>query len=56
MNSSLVEINILRKSNISEKCLVNILMSISTQALRDYLKTANIYNGQASKKKTDLNE
>ena len=29
---------------------------LSTQALKDYLKSANIYKGNASKKKTDLVE
>ena len=37
-------------------CLINILMNISTQSLRDYLECANIYKGNASKKKTDLVE
>ena len=31
-------------------------MNISTQSLRDYLECANIYKGNASKKKTDLVE
>ena len=31
-------------------------MNISTQALKDNLKCANIYKGNASKKKTDLVE
>ena len=51
MNSSLVAISTLVKSNISERCLVNILMNISTPALRDYLKLANIYRGNSSKRK-----
>ena len=34
MNSSLVAIGILVKSNIGEKCLINLLMNISTQPLR----------------------
>ena len=54
MNSSFVAISTLIKSNIGEKCLVNFLTNISTQALRVYLKSANIYKGDASKKKTDL--
>ena len=31
-------------------------MNISTQALKDYLKSANVCKGNASKKKTDLVE
>ena len=56
MNSSFVAISTLIKSDNGEKCLINILMNISTQSLRDYLECANIYKGNASKKKTDLVE
>ena len=56
MNSSFVAISTLIKSNISQRCLVNILMNISTPALRDYLKLANIYRGNWSKRKTNLVE
>ena len=56
MNSSFVAISTLAKSDIDEKCLINILMNMSTQALRDFLERANIYTGNASKKKTDLVE
>ena len=56
MNSSFVAISTLVKSDIGEKCLINILINISTQGLKDYLKSANIYKGNASKKKTDLVE
>ena len=56
MNSSLVAIGTLLKSNIGEKCLINFLMNVPNQALRDYLKFANIYKGNSSKKKTDLVE
>ena len=56
MNSSLVAIATLIKSNIGERCLINILMNISTPALRDYLKLANISKGNSSKKKTNLVE
>ena len=42
MNSSFVAISILIKNNIGEKCLINFLMNISAQALRDYLECANI--------------
>ena len=56
MNSSLVAIATLIKGNIGERCLINILMNISTPALRDYLKLANISKGNSSKKKTNLVE
>ena len=56
MNSSFVTISTLIKNNIGEKCLINFLMNISAQALRDYLECANIYKGNSSKKKTDLIE
>lgn len=56
MNSSFVAISTLVKSNIGKKCLVNILMNISTNALKDYLNLANIYKGKSSKKKTNLVE
>ena len=56
MNSSLVAISTLVKSNIDERCLVNILMNISTIALWDYLKLTNIYKSNSSKKKTNLVE
>ena len=56
MNSALVAISTLVKSNICERCLINILMNISTPALRDYLKLANIYRGNSSKQKINLVE
>ena len=56
MNSSFVTISTLIKSDIGEKCLINFLMNISGQALRDYLECANIYKGASPKKKTDLIE
>ena len=46
----------LLKRDIGEKCLINVLMNISAQALRDYLKCANIYKGNSSKQKNDLIE
>ena len=52
----MVPISALVKSNISERCLVNILMNISTPTLRDYLKLPNIYRGNPTKKKTNLVE
>ena len=56
MNSSFVVISKLVKSNIGEKCLVNFLMNVSAQALRDYLECANIHIGNSPKEKTDLIE
>ena len=56
MNSSFVGMSILVKSRISEKCLINILMNMSSHSLRSYLKFANIYDGNSNKKKTDLIE
>ena len=56
MNSIVVAISTLVKSDTGEKSLINILMNISTQALKDYLKPANICKGNAWKKKTDLVE
>ena len=56
MNSSFVSIATLAKSNLGEKCLINILMNISSDALRDYLECRKIYKGASSKKKTDLVE
>ena len=56
MYSSLVVISILVKSNIGEKFLTNFLMNVSTSALRKYLKLANIYKGESTKKKAELTE
>ena len=56
MNSSLVAISTLVKSNIGEKCIATFLMNVSNQALRDYLRLVNTYKGDAIKKKTDLLE
>ena len=56
VNSSFVSIETLIKSNLGEKCLINILMNISSDALRDYLECGQIYKGTSSKKKTDLVE
>ena len=56
VNSSFVSIETLIKSNLGEKCLINILMNISSDALRDYLERGQIYKGTSSKKKTDLVE
>ena len=56
MNSSLVYIGILVKSNISRKCLINFLNRVSSNALRAYLGLAEVYDGNANKKKSDLIE
>ena len=56
MNSSLIAISTLIKNNIGEKCLASFLMTVSNQGLRDCLKLANIYKGDAIKKKADLIE
>ena len=56
MDSSFVAISTLVKGDNGEKCLINILMDISIQGLRNYLEFANIYKGNASKKKADLVE
>ena len=56
VNSSFVAIATLIKSNLGEKCLINILMNISSDALRDYLESGKMYKSASSKKKTDLVE
>ena len=56
MNSTFVVISTLIKSNIGEKCLINLSMNISAKTLRDYLECANIYKGTSPKKKSDLIE
>ena len=56
MNSSLIAISTLIKGNIGEKCLASFLMTVSNQELLDYLRLANVYKGDAIKKKTDLTE
>ena len=56
MNSAFVAISTLIKSNIGKKCLIDFLMNVSAQALRDYLECANIQKGTSAKKKSDLIE
>ena len=56
MNSSLACIGILVKSNISKKCLMNFLNGVSSRTLRAYLGLAEVYDGNANKKKSDLIE
>ena len=50
MNSSLVCVGILVKSNISKHCLINILNDVSSSAFRKYLGAAEVYDGNANKK------
>ena len=50
MNSSLVAISTLVKSNVEEKCLVSFLMNVSALALRDYLQLTDIYKRNGTKK------
>ena len=54
MKSSLVCIGILVKSNISKHCLIKFLNEVSSSALRKYLGAAEVYDGNANKKKSDL--
>ena len=56
MNSTFAVISTLIKSNIGEKCLINVLMNVSTKELNNYLECASIYKGTSPKKKTDLIE
>ena len=56
INSTFVMISILMKSNLNERCVVNELMSINNEGLRDYLRLACIYGGNSNKNKTDLIE
>ena len=56
MNSSLVAISTLVKSNVGEICLVSFLMNVSALALRDYLKLTDIYKRNGTKNKTKLIE
>ena len=55
MNSSLVCTGILVKSNISKHCLINFSNDVSSSALRKYLGAAEVYDGNANKKKEWLN-
>ena len=50
MNSLLVAISALVKSNVGEKCLVSFLMNVSALALRDYLQLTDIYKRNGTKK------
>ena len=54
MNSSLVCIGILVKSNISKQCLIDFLNQVSSSSLRKHLGAAEVYDFNAKKKKSDL--
>ena len=56
MNSSFVSIATLVTSNLGERCLIKILMNISSESRRYYLECVKIYKGISWKKKTDLVE
>ena len=56
MNSSLACIGILVKSNITRQCLINFLNGLPSRALRACLGLAEVYDGNANKKKSDLIE
>ena len=56
MNPTFIMISLLVKSNLGERCLINALMNVLSEALENYLDMANIYNGKSTKKKTHLLE
>ena len=56
MNSSFLCISTLVKSNIPENSLINFLNEVIVQSLKNYLRLANVYDGNANKKKSDLIE
>ena len=56
INYSFVAISTLVKSDIGEKCLINFLINMPAQSLKNYLECAKIYKGTLPKKKTDLVE
>ena len=56
MNSSFLCISTLVKSNIPENSLINLLNEVIIQSLKNYLRLANVYDGYANKKKSDLIE
>ena len=53
MNSACAVISTLKESNIGEKCLINLLLNVSTKQLKNYLECASTYKGTSPKKKTD---
>ena len=56
MNSSFLCISTLVKSNFPENSLINFLNEVIIQSLKNYLRLANVYDGNANKKKSDLIE
>ena len=56
MNSSFLGVSILLKSKLPKNCLINYLSEVSSQSLRSYLRSANVYDGNSNKKKSDLIE
>ena len=56
MNSAFIMMSILVKSNLGERCLINALINMSSEALEKYLDMANVYSGKSTKKKTQLVE
>ena len=56
MNSCFVAISTLVKSDIREKCLLNFLINMPAQSLKNYLECENISKGTSPKKKTGLVE
>ena len=56
MNSSFLCISTLVKSNIPENSLINFSNEVIIQSLKNYLRLANVYDGNADKKKSDLIE
>ena len=56
MNTGFVMISKLVKSNLSDKCLINVLYSIDAKLLRYCLRMVEIYDGNSNKIKSDLIE
>ena len=54
MNSSFVAISTLVKSDIGEKSLINFLINMPAQSLKNYLECTNIYKGLHQKRKMTL--
>ena len=55
-NEFIISMHRLKKSNISRLCLINFLNRVSSNALHAYLGLAEVYDGNANKKKSDLIE
>ena len=54
VNSSFVAISTLVKSDIGEKCLINFLINMPAQSLKNYLECTNIYKGLHQNRKMTL--